>query len=69
MIDRDIYRELGVLRALADIGARTIAELLDEDVSDFRKEWNREGAKINLEFIRKQLAEIDGAEEVDKAAA
>ena len=69
MIDRDIYRELGVLRALADIGARTIAELLDEDVSDFRKEWNRDGAKISLRYIQEKLAEIDGAEEVDKTAA
>lgn len=68
-MERDIYRELGILRALADIGARTIAELLDEDASDFRKEWNRESARINLEFIRKQLAEIDSAEAVDKSAA
>ena len=68
MLDRDIYRELGTLRALADIGARTIQELLDEDVSDFRREWNRDSAKTTLEFIQNKLAEINGEKEVDANA-
>lgn len=67
-MDRDIYHELGTLRALADIGARTIAELLDEDASEFRAQWNRDGAKTSLKFIQAELAKLDAQKEVDTAA-